>query len=341
MSERGGQPGESWVRLIYPGVYTVRTDDGTRQTDMSPQRLAELAANTNALLASFAARAPEGLSPYTLPVRVEHEPRGERLGNIQEVRFADLDAKGPALWALTRWTPAAWEKVEAVDIQHVSLGTEPDYVDELGQEFGEVLIEFSVVDHPLIKNIGTLQDSMALRASSNKRHVERFNNTPAPAPQDDAMTPEQIAALADAIGARVAQELAPITAKLDAALGTTPATPEATPTPAPEVDPTLAMSEEEKALEEAMNELEKEEAMNADAEATKEKEAMSARIKRLERCVLQLTSRAKGLQFSERGSSNPPRHTPKPAARGDYEARLAEAKAKGMKGDAAVAYALS
>lgn len=353
MIERGGVPGESWVQLIFPGAYKVQTADGERETVMTVARLQAIADNTNRLIRSFKARARAGKTAFSLPIRVEHEAGGARLGDIDELRFADLDSTGHALWAYGLWSEGAWRAIEQKDIKFVSIGTEPNYIDELGNSFGEVLVEFSVVDHPLIKDIGTLQDTMSLRASALKV-VERFNNTPTTPTQDTTMTDDQIKAMADAIGARVEQAMAPLGTKMDAMMkvladaATAPTPPAKTPEE-PKQPEDVKKSEEAKKpeqassdpLEEAMKKLDGQQPKQPEQASTKaQAEAMSARLDQLTNVVLKLTERATGLQFSERGNSTPT-HVPtsQPAA-SSFDRALEAAKAQGLTGDAAVTAAL-
>ena len=347
MSERGGVPGESWVQLIYPGAYTVQTADDERETVMTVARLQAIADNTNRLIRSFKARARAGKTAFSLPIKVEHDAAGARLGDIDELRFADLDGAGQALWAYGLWSAGAWRAIQQKDIKFVSIGTEPNYIDELGNRFGEVLVEFSVVDHPLIKDIGTLQDTMSLRASA-LTVVERFNNTPT---QDTTMTDDQIKAMADAIGARVEQAIAPLGTKMDAVMksladaSATPVPPAKTPEePKQPKQPEEAKKPEQASadpLEEAMKKLDAQQpAQPEQASAKAQSEAMSARLDQLTNVVLKLTERTTGLQFSERGNSTPTQVPTSQAAVSSFDRALEQAKAQGLTGDAAVTAAL-
>jgi len=281
----------TWIRLIFPGDYTVRTETGSRVSKMTALRLSSIAANTNRALETWSASMPSGETAFGFPVLVEHASEGKRLGTIREVKFGDIDGKGAALWAKAEWTPTAWKMIEQEDIQHVSLGTEPDYTDEQGNQFGECLVEFSVVGHPLIKSIGRIQDTMSLRASKQTSAVERFSSTPITASTD--MTEDQMKALIAALSAALNEAMAPVRLALDA-LNKAAMEPAATPQDA--VDDALA------ALDAEPEEAPPEEDMSEDGEVDEEKEEMSARIKRLESAFVKLATRSQGLNFSERGS---------------------------------------
>lgn len=318
---------ESWVRLCFPGAYIVQTETGQRETHMAPERLANIAQNTNAYLAKCKAEARPGTTPFTFPILIEHEPSGIRLGGISELRYGELDESGPALWARARWTAIAWEAIKAESIERVSLGTDPNFVDEHGRAWGELLCEFSVVSHPLMRGVGSVQDTLTLRASATTKRVERFNASPTQEKQP--MTEDQIKALIASFATMLQEALAPLmvaTQTMQEAATDTSATPDAALEEAiaelegePNADAVAANAEEE--LEEKLSALEE------------EKEQMSARIKRLEGAFTKLIKRQKGLNFSERGAQGKS-GAARPTAGLSGDAKVEALKARGLSGEA-------
>jgi len=208
---RGGRPGESWVFLTAPGRIFIEDAKGkASEVNLGPDYWTRVAAETNRALKNFELRAAAaGTKPYRFPVTREHLKIGRREGDILEVRFGELGGK-VGLWALTSWTPRAWMDISAHRIQHVSLGVQPKYTDEAGVQYGPLLWEFAVTSHPVNKEIGTIQETLALQWAEG----------------DVKMDPEALmAALAEVLNESLAQLRAGIVEDMKMLMEEAPAPP--------------------------------------------------------------------------------------------------------------------
>lgn len=149
-------------------------------------------AETQRALAHWRAVAPAGLTPYRPPLLVEHERRGERLGSIIEARLAGTGARR-GVYLLADWTPQGWARVQSGRACHVSISTTPHYRDGDGAEFRGLIDELSLTEHPRLKNIGTIQDTLALRLA------DALNT------RGTLMTPEEMVAKIESQDATIAE----------------------------------------------------------------------------------------------------------------------------------------
>jgi hypothetical protein len=260
---------------------------------------AALVAETQRALAHWRAVAPAGLTPYTPPILVEHQRQGARQGGIEDVRLAGVgDRRG--IYLLAAWTEQAWARVCSDVSTRVSIGTTPKYRDGDGAEFGPLIDELSLTEHPRLKSIGTIQDTMALRLA------DALNTRGA------IVTPEEMMAKFEELMAANAALMDRVAA-LEAAL-------------AEEAE----LADEEKKEEEKVelaDEGDKEAAVMALSDRL-----VAGLLPSLERMI---GAQLKGMRLGDvngRGA-NPPIPEPEPKT---AEERLAAAKKRGLKGEAAV-----
>lgn len=169
----------------------------TEAQDYLPRLVTEAEAaayvtETQRALAHWRAVAPSGLTPYRPPILVEHERRGERLGSIADARLAGSGARR-GVYLLADWTPQGWARVQSGRACHVSISTTPHYRDGDGTTFQGLIDELSLTEHPRLKNIGTIQDTLALRLA------DALNT------RGTLMTPEEMIARLEAQDATIAE----------------------------------------------------------------------------------------------------------------------------------------
>lgn len=148
-------------------------------------------ANTNRALMTWATEAPPGGTPYTLPVLREHNHAGWRGGNVYGAKLAGEGA-WYGIYLDTEWLPGVAEQIDRKETCFVSIGTYGSYLDYAGRDFGPMVEELSITENPRLKNMGSIQDTRALRLSD------------ALAPRGaKKMTLEDIAAMIEAQGKRL------------------------------------------------------------------------------------------------------------------------------------------
>jgi hypothetical protein len=131
---------------------------------VTTEQARRIVAETLRALAFWASIAPEGSAPYTPPVLREHKREGQRYGSIVGIKLSGvLEKRG--IWLQVDWLDATYEDIEAYKSQHVSIGTVKSYRDGSGEVFGPLVNELSLTEHPRLRGIGSIQDTLTLRLS--------------------------------------------------------------------------------------------------------------------------------------------------------------------------------
>lgn len=126
---------------------------------------AELAiSETRRAIAHWASLTPSGGTPYTPPVLAEHVRKGQRFGSILDAKLSGTgDRRG--VYLLIDWLDATFADIESYKSQHVSIGITPNYRDGSGEVFASLIDELSLTEHPRLRGIGSIQDTLSLRLS--------------------------------------------------------------------------------------------------------------------------------------------------------------------------------
>lgn len=124
----------------------------------------ELVNNTNEALSVWASDTPPSMSPYKIPVLKEHARMGWRGGDIYGARLAG-EGLAYGIYLDVEWLPEVEQAIASGSTAHVSIGTAANYVDYTGRAWGALIDELSITENPRLKNLGTIQDTMALRLS--------------------------------------------------------------------------------------------------------------------------------------------------------------------------------
>lgn len=145
---------------------------------------------TNQAIANWIDDAPEGLSPIYPPVIEEHEMHGKRFGDILN---AELMGEGDkfGVYLLIDWLDSKWDDIQKDLSQHVSIGTLANYIDYRGRTYPAMINELSLVGSPRLKDIGRIQDTLSLRL------VDAIPQTGV------TMTQEEMLAMLDALLKRI------------------------------------------------------------------------------------------------------------------------------------------
>lgn len=158
---------KSWVFAL-PTNREFWAWDATKK-DYTPrvvttEQARQLVAETLRALEFWRSIAPAGSTPYTPPVLREHERAGRRCGSILDCKLSGLLEKR-GVWLFVDWLDATAADIEAYNSQYVSIGTVQSYRDGSGQVFGPIVDELSLTEHPRLRGIGTIQDTLTLRLS--------------------------------------------------------------------------------------------------------------------------------------------------------------------------------
>lgn len=184
----------SWVLALPIGEEVWAWNEA--RGDYEPRTILEpyaqrLVAETRRALAHWASVALPGTEPYTPPVITEHERSGARLGSLLDAKIAPTPT-GRGVYLLVDWTAEAARDITALKRRHVSIGTLPTYRDGDGAVFAPLIDEMSLTEHPRLKTIGTIQDTLALRLAD------------APPTRETPMTPEEMMILIEELTTRLA-----------------------------------------------------------------------------------------------------------------------------------------
>lgn len=185
----------SWVLALPIGVEFWAWDPSREDYVPRTVQLHEAQAlvnETRRALAHWRAVALPGSTPYTPPVIEEHERAGKRLGSLLDAKLAPSPAGSLGLYLLVDWTSEAAANIRALKSRHVSIGTLPTYRDGDGAVFAPVIDELSLTEHPRLKTIGSIQDTLALRLA----------DAPHP-PRETTMTIEEMMKLIEELRAEV------------------------------------------------------------------------------------------------------------------------------------------
>lgn len=201
---------KSWVFAL-PVNQEIWVWDESKQ-DYVPKTISTAQARsivdeTKRALAYWQSITPAGSTPYTPPVLREHVREGKRFGSILDVKLSGL-AEKRGIYLLIDWAESTFEDIEERESQHVSIGITPSYRDGTGEVFSSIIDELSLTEHPRLRGIGSIQDTLSLRLSDVILPQEEKN-----------MSDEEILALAEQLLAKVealAETVAAIRVELDA-----------------------------------------------------------------------------------------------------------------------------
>lgn len=147
---------EIWVWDESKSDYVPRT--------ISTNQAKQIVAETKRALEYWRSITPSGSTPYTPPVLREHERQGSRYGSILDAKVSGtLEMRG--IYLHIDWLDATYEDIESYKSQHVSIGITPSYRDGTGEVFGSIIDEVSLTEHPRLRGIGSIQDTLSLRLS--------------------------------------------------------------------------------------------------------------------------------------------------------------------------------
>lgn len=278
---------EIWVWDESKGDYVPRT--------ISTSQAKSIVAETKRALEYWRSINPQGSTPYTPPVLREHERSGARFGSILDAKVSGtLDKRG--IYLLIDWLDATFEDIESFKSQHVSIGIASSYRDGTGEVFGSIIDELSLTEHPRLRGIGSIQDTLSLRLSDAIISQE-----------EKKMSEEEILALFEQYNEKL-QGLLDTMAALKAELD--------------------AIKPAEEALVEASDEEvkeEEEEALEASDEEAKKEEELEALAAKLSDKVM---ARLQGMRLGDRPNA------PAPSGKRPVtsEDKIKAAKAKGLSG---------
>lgn len=317
---------ESWVFALPVGERILFWDDAAQEytwTKITLEHAIQLVQNTNRAIQDWAAETPPGLTPYRPPILREHQFEGWRGGDLLEARLAGSPAEGNhGVYLRACWLPAIWDQIQQGSTAHVSIGTLSTYVDSKGRDYSPVIQELSITETPRLKSLGTIQDYASLQLSEA---LVKGKNTMG---YEEIMAMlqsivDRMAALEEAIPAinqSVVDTHALIKAALEGLVEAEAAEAEAEVEmemgedmeDAEEADPKVQMSEEEVLAEILGVEL-------------------AEKVQRLRQARGLAKSKSKGVRLNDA-----PAARPSSARRPAAQDRLAQARAKGLTGLAAI-----
>lgn len=206
------------------------------------------------------------------------------------------------MWLFVDWLDATAADIKAYKSQYVSIGTVQSYRDGSGQVFGPIVDELSLTEHPRLRGIGAIQDTLNLRLSDA---------------METEMTKEEIEAM-------LTERMTPLMDQIAAQQATIDELKQALAEKEPEVE--LTDEEKEPEVEVEM------------ADEEKPDEAMETRLadRITEQVTTKLVERLGTMRLGGHPAAAPPiGKTPR-----TIEEKLRAARAKGLSGQAAIDEAL-
>jgi len=140
---------------------------------------------------------PTGSTPYRPPVLREHERTGTRFGSVLDAKVKGFGKKR-GIYLHVDWLSATYADIEEFKSQHVSIGISGSYRDGTGEQFSAFVDELSLTEHPRLRGIGSIQDTLSLRLSDAIQSKEKI------------MSEDEIMALVEQFQAQVAELAAQI-----------------------------------------------------------------------------------------------------------------------------------
>lgn len=270
---------------------------------VTTEQARQLVAETLRALEFWRGLASPGSKPYTPPVLREHVREGRRFGSILDIKLSGLlERRG--VWLFVDWLDATAADIKAYKSQYVSIGTVQSYRDGSGQVFGPIVDELSLTEHPRLRGIGAIQDTLNMRLSDA---------------MEAEMTKEEIEAL-------MAERITPLMDQITAQQATIDELKAALAEKEPEVELT---DEEKKPEAEVEVELTDEE---------KPDEAMETRL--ADRITEQVTAKLVEQLGNMRLGGHPAAPAPAGKTPRTVEEKLKAARARGLSGQAAIDEAL-
>jgi phage I-like protein len=157
-------PNASWVKLLPLGEVIQY---GDRRIELSEEYLTRLVSETRRLNAYFDQKAlAGGGEAYRQPIWREHQRTTERDGAVEDVKLTAA-AGFNGVWAKLNRTDDAQAAINASKVKYVSAGIVPEYTVESGEKFGPVIREVSLTADPMLKGIGSIQDTTEIQLSQN------------------------------------------------------------------------------------------------------------------------------------------------------------------------------
>lgn len=267
---------------------------------VTTEQARQLVAETQRALEFWRSIASAGSTPYTPPVLREHVREGRRFGSIIGVKLSGLlERRG--VWLFVDWLDATAADIKAYKSQYVSIGTVQSYRDGSGQVFGPIVDELSLTEHPRLRGIGAIQDTLNMRLSDA---------------MEDQVTKEEIEAM-------LAERMTPLMDQIAAQQATIDELKQALAEKEPEVE----LTDEEKEPE-----------AEVEVEMADEEKDMETRL--ADRITTQVTTAIVAQLGTLRLGGHPAAAPPIGKTPRTIEEKLRAARAKGLSGQAAIDEAL-
>lgn len=154
--------GDSQWIFVLPADSVVH--DGKRLRQVTRAQLVTYARNTELLYAEYRRLAPAGVTPFRLPLVVDHDLGGASLGTLEEFK---LTKRGPrdGIWARVDYTSSGRRKVRQKEYRFVSVRIVDRIVTQSGKAFGPVIAEVSVTNWPRYQSLGEISDTAGMALS--------------------------------------------------------------------------------------------------------------------------------------------------------------------------------
>lgn len=154
--------GDSQWIFVLPADSVVH--DGRRLRKVTRAQLATYTRNTELLYAEYRRLAPAGVTPFRLPLVVDHDLGGASLGTLEEFK---LTQRGPrdGIWARVDYSPSGRSKVRRKEYRFVSVRIVDKIVTQSGKAFGPVIAEVSLTNYPRYQSLGEISDTAGMALS--------------------------------------------------------------------------------------------------------------------------------------------------------------------------------
>lgn len=154
--------GDSQWIFVLPADSVVH--DGRRLRKVTRAQLATYTRNTELLYAEYRRLAPAGVTPFRLPLVVDHDLGGASLGTLEEFK---LTKRGPrdGIWARVDYSPSGRSKVKRKEYRFVSIRIADQIITQQGKAFGPVIAEVSLTNYPRYQSLGEISDTAGMALS--------------------------------------------------------------------------------------------------------------------------------------------------------------------------------
>lgn len=150
--------GDSQWIFVLPADTVVH--DGRRIRNITRSQIETYMRNTKAMYEEYN-RLARGVTPYRLPLLIEHDFTGPSLGKLEDFRVASRGERD-GLWVRVDYSKSGRLAVKAQRYRYVSVRIVDSITTQEGKVFGPVIAEVSLTAYPRIQSLGEITDTVGM-----------------------------------------------------------------------------------------------------------------------------------------------------------------------------------